>query len=252
VIWQIFKTRSEGKIKLALCLRHEAALEELRWTARILNLGATYEGEISFKVRLLYPVPIRHEMEQPQSRLKLSGERNTLPLPRTEASSGNSLVQHMQTASQHFKRVYSSPVRSPCYIARIDARTVMKIQVAVFCVVTQCIDVIRYRRFGRPCCFHVRVEMKMEAAWSSETSVSFHITTLRQSPEQRGWTWRQQDPPKRHYPPTSIHDVRAQRWRVNIEAAWTSETSVSYHINTRRHNPQDLDHIFSWLTAPSH
>jgi hypothetical protein len=26
-----------------------------------------------------------------------------------------------------------------------------------------------------------------------------------------------------------------------METAWTSQTLVSYHITTRRHNPEDLD-----------
>jgi hypothetical protein len=45
----------------------------------------------------------------------------------------------------------------------------------------------------------------MGAAWTFETSVSYHNTTLK------------------------------------MEAAWTSETSVSYYSTTRRQNPEDRD-----------
>jgi len=40
--------------------------------------------------------------------------------------------------------------------------------------------------------------------------------------------WRQHGPSKRSYPTTSLHDITT----LTMKAVWTSETLVSYHINT--------------------
>jgi hypothetical protein len=60
---------------------------------------------------------------------------------------------------------------------RLDIFPVMKIQVADFCVVTLCSDAIGYQCFRGPCCLLHQGELKMEAAWSSETLISYHIIT---------------------------------------------------------------------------
>jgi hypothetical protein len=68
---------------------------------------------------------------------------------------------------------------------RYEAFTVVMIQVEIW-VVTSLSVVTRYPRFGCPCCLHLQGEdsaLKVEAAWTSETSVSCHKNTWHHNPE---------------------------------------------------------------------
>jgi hypothetical protein len=61
--------------------------------------------------------------------------------------------------------------------------------VAVFWVVTQCIDVVGYQCFRGSCCLHLQGEVKIEAAWSSEMSGSYCSYTQCRNPEDHDFNW---------------------------------------------------------------
>jgi hypothetical protein len=72
---------------------------------------------------------------------------------------------------------------------------------------------------------HIHFTLKTEAAQSSETVVTYYITTRRHKPE--------------HY------DFKGHRsiiyFTLKMEAACSTETLVTYHIMTRCRNPADPD-----------
>jgi hypothetical protein len=69
-----------------------------------------------------------------------------------------------------------------------EVLTAVRTLVEIFWVMTPCGDVVGYRLFvlGEPCCLHLDGEVarvKMEAAWSSRTSVFYFNTTQRHNRE---------------------------------------------------------------------
>jgi hypothetical protein len=79
---------------------------------------------------------------------------------------------------------------------------------------TPCSDAVGYKRFGLPCCLHLRGEV--EVFWV----VTRVVILLRHQ----------------HF-----GGLRCLHLQGEVKAAWSSEMSTSYHIKTRCHNPQDHD-----------
>jgi hypothetical protein len=66
---------------------------------------------------------------------------------------------------------------------KLDVFVVMKGHIIILWVLIPCSDMVGYHCFGGPCCLHLQIEVKREAAWSSEMLVLYHITAWCHNPE---------------------------------------------------------------------
>jgi hypothetical protein len=74
--------------------------------------------------------------------------------------------------------------------------------------------------------------LKMEAAWPFETLVSYHITARHHNLKMEA---------ARSSDTLVSYHITARHHNLKMEAACSSETLVSYHITTRHRNPEYHD-----------
>jgi hypothetical protein len=80
-----------------------------------------------------------------------------------------------------------------------------------------CSVVVGYQRFGGPCCLHLKVWSESSSPWKPQIchltlhSLHMQVDVLRNSHFYNQGEVRQQSPPKRWYPATSLHSVTTQK-----------------------------------------
>jgi hypothetical protein len=77
-----------------------------------------------------------------------------------------------------------------------------------------------------------RHNLKMEVSWTSVTLMSYRIATRRHNLKMKA-TWTSET--------LAYYHNTTQYHTLKMEAAWTSEALVSHHNTTRRHKPEDID-----------
>jgi hypothetical protein len=102
-------------------------------------------------------------------------------------------------------------------------------KMAVFWVVAPCSLVETYRRFRGACCLHNQeIDLKIEAASTSETSINFYQTTLRNNPEDSHLHTRRRENLK-SYKGRNCRNILAARYAWDWNVIFSSRIVVADH-----------------------